>query len=614
MIADGTIPGRLFIGLAAEDIAIGVDGQVITFGKIRQIDTTAYNDGDVLWLSPTVAGELTATEPAAPNLKIATAFVVHDASNGTLMVRAEQGTDLHSDRRVQVSGLTDGDVLAWSNANQRWENEAPTGSNIYTTNGTIGSGRVATLTDTLSFTGGRVEFNTTTDGILLPRLTTAQMNAVVSPVTNVLIYNTDLNGLYRYNGSAWVALAKGYGIIEVQNTLGEPTFYADLQTAINATADRDTVYIHSDIQITSQISLPHRANLTINTNGRRIWCDTTSGDFNMFRFATANTGAERVFNLEGGGLIQQIGTHVSETNAALFHFFYVGAQNLLKFYANDVNIRTAGAFLFFNQNYMPYLNGGYWYSATGRISINTANSVMENVNLDIYTKPDSLPILINNSTLRTRSNGFGVTHLTNSYISGIMIGTSVTEAIVQCTGASRITNNLIVNESTSVNRALTSYYTGTGGNISNNTIISLNNQNALYLRTGNGYNNYCYSESGTAILTSGLSDDCIGNIAVTNATAASALLCQGDAGSKITNNICRNLNASNTAAALDVTGGGEIFSNTAIVANTSAYNIKLTGNVYLSKNVMGITGLGLVGPGVNLMTNTPDAFGNIKIG
>jgi hypothetical protein len=195
-----------------------------------------------------------------------------------------------------------------------------------------------------------------------------------------------------------------------------------------------------------------------------------------------------------------------------------------------------------------------------------------------------------------------------------MIGTSVTEAIVQCTGASRITNNLIVNESTSVNRALTSYYTGTGGNISNNTIISLNNQNALYLRTGNGYNNYCYSESGTAILTSGLSDDCIGNIAVTNATAASALLCQGDAGSKITNNICRNLNASNTAAALDVTGGGEIFSNTAIVANTSAYNIKLTGNVYLSKNVMGITGLGLVGPGVNLMTNTPDAFGNIKIG
>jgi hypothetical protein len=136
MIANGTIPGRLFIGLAAEDIAIGADGQVCSYGKIRGINTTAYNDGDVLWISPTVAGQLTATEPTAPNLKIATAFVIHDATNGTLMVRAEQGTDLHSDQRVEVSGLTDGDVLTWNNANQRWENAQPVGGGHEIYNGT----------------------------------------------------------------------------------------------------------------------------------------------------------------------------------------------------------------------------------------------------------------------------------------------------------------------------------------------------------------------------------------------------------------------------------------------------------------------------------------------
>ena len=136
MIANGTIAGRLFIGLAAEDIAIGADGQVCSYGKIRGINTTAYNDGDVLWLSPTVAGQLTATEPTAPNLKIATAFVIHDATNGTLMVRAEQGTDLHSDQRVEVSGLTDGDVLTWNNANQRWENAQPVGGGHEIYNGT----------------------------------------------------------------------------------------------------------------------------------------------------------------------------------------------------------------------------------------------------------------------------------------------------------------------------------------------------------------------------------------------------------------------------------------------------------------------------------------------
>lgn len=133
MIANGTIAGRLFIGLAAEDIAIGADGQVCSYGKIRGINTTAYNDGDVLWISPTVAGQLTATEPTAPNLKIATAFVIHDATNGTLMVRAEQGTDLHSDQRVQVSGLANNDVLTWNNANQRWQNAQPDGgAQIYT--------------------------------------------------------------------------------------------------------------------------------------------------------------------------------------------------------------------------------------------------------------------------------------------------------------------------------------------------------------------------------------------------------------------------------------------------------------------------------------------------
>jgi hypothetical protein len=137
MIANGTIPGRLFIGLAAEDIAIGADGQVCSYGKIRQINTTAYNDGDVLWLSPTVAGQLTTTEPSAPNLKIATAFVIHAATNGTLMVRAEQGNDLHSDQRVQVSGLTNNDVLTWSNANQRWQNAQPVLPNWGSIGGTL---------------------------------------------------------------------------------------------------------------------------------------------------------------------------------------------------------------------------------------------------------------------------------------------------------------------------------------------------------------------------------------------------------------------------------------------------------------------------------------------
>lgn len=299
MIADGTIPGRLFIGLAAENIAIGSDGQVITFGKIRQIDTTAYNDGDVLWLSPTIAGSLTATEPAAPNLKIATAFVIHDAVNGTLMVRAEQGNDLHSDQRVQVSGLTNGDILTWNNTNQRWQNAQPVSNNIYTSNGTIGTTRVATLTDTLSFSGGRVSFDTTTNGILLPRLTTIQMNAIASPTTNTILYNTDLNGLYRYNGSAWVALSSGYGIIEVQSGTGtgQPTYFADLQSALEtckASGGYFTVKLYSNIVITSAIEIDYTGSGT----GKAYLFRQLTIDFNGFSITNAQANTTDAFTLQ----------------------------------------------------------------------------------------------------------------------------------------------------------------------------------------------------------------------------------------------------------------------------------------------------------------------------
>jgi hypothetical protein len=43
----------------------------------------------------------------------------------------------------------------------------------------------------------------TTQGILTPRVTTAQMNAIAAPATGLTIYNTDLNSIATYNGTAW---------------------------------------------------------------------------------------------------------------------------------------------------------------------------------------------------------------------------------------------------------------------------------------------------------------------------------------------------------------------------------------------------------------------------
>jgi len=108
-IANGTIPAKFLLGIATTDIPSGEDGKVNQFGKVKRLNTNSFNEGDVLWASPTTAGALTNVEPSAPNLKLPIAFVITKSTNvGTIFVRAtvgatnEQGT--LADNSVQRTG------------------------------------------------------------------------------------------------------------------------------------------------------------------------------------------------------------------------------------------------------------------------------------------------------------------------------------------------------------------------------------------------------------------------------------------------------------------------------------------------------------------------------
>jgi hypothetical protein len=169
MIADGTIPSRFLLGIVAENILNGEDGYVIAKGKIRQINTNAFNDGDVLWLSPTVAGTLTATEPTAPNLKLAIAFVVYKATNGILAVRVTTGTRIADASDVEYAGAADNSFLVYNSATGVWEDEAVS---IFKTIAVAGQSSVVadTYTDTLTLAAGTnvsITTNATTDTITI---------------------------------------------------------------------------------------------------------------------------------------------------------------------------------------------------------------------------------------------------------------------------------------------------------------------------------------------------------------------------------------------------------------------------------------------------------------
>jgi hypothetical protein len=141
MIADGTQPGYVFFGVTDQPILGSSDGYVSVFGKIRGINTSGFTAGDILWCNPAVAGGFTATEPQAPNLKLPVAAVISSANNGTIFVRWDTGRRLQDLHDVEANGgKSDGDVLTYVAANNRWEASAiPLAENGLPTGGDPGN-------------------------------------------------------------------------------------------------------------------------------------------------------------------------------------------------------------------------------------------------------------------------------------------------------------------------------------------------------------------------------------------------------------------------------------------------------------------------------------------
>ena len=197
----------------------------------------------------------------------------------------------------------------------------------------------------LAFTGGlnkfeKVELTATDRGLLINRVTTAQMNLISSPTTNEIVYNTDLNGLYRYDGSNWVALSAGYGIVEVVNdgNNGVPVYFADLQSALETCkTGTNTVTLYSNLSLTAEINIKHSSSgigfgynfdsLIINTNGFKITYDNSANDYifdvslNQQEFKIVGKGRLDRLNSSGTGssCLVVLGTGVVELDATFYN-------------------------------------------------------------------------------------------------------------------------------------------------------------------------------------------------------------------------------------------------------------------------------------------------------
>ena len=109
-LADGSQPSLYILGVMTHDLPDSGDkGYCCTWGFVRDLDTSAFSAGDILYASPTTAGAFTNVKPTAPNNVIPlAACVVSDATNGVIFVRPTIEQERYYGEFYNTTGVTPG--------------------------------------------------------------------------------------------------------------------------------------------------------------------------------------------------------------------------------------------------------------------------------------------------------------------------------------------------------------------------------------------------------------------------------------------------------------------------------------------------------------------------
>lgn len=109
------------LGLVSESIAAGASGYVCTYGVLAGLNTSAYTEGQILYLGAS-AGQLTTTKPSAPNHYVFIGVVIKAGVGGVIWVRPQNGYELDEIHDVSITSLSSGQFLKYNGT--LWVNDS----------------------------------------------------------------------------------------------------------------------------------------------------------------------------------------------------------------------------------------------------------------------------------------------------------------------------------------------------------------------------------------------------------------------------------------------------------------------------------------------------------
>jgi len=107
-LADGATPTLYILGVMTHDLPdSGEVGYCNVWGHVRNLDTSAFSAGDILYASPTVAGDFTNVKPTAPDNVIPLAAVLKvGAADGEIFVRPTIEQERYYGEFYNTTGVT----------------------------------------------------------------------------------------------------------------------------------------------------------------------------------------------------------------------------------------------------------------------------------------------------------------------------------------------------------------------------------------------------------------------------------------------------------------------------------------------------------------------------
>ena len=122
--ADNDANSATAFGIVAEDIADTSNGFVTINGIIHALNTNAFTEGDVLYLSPTVAGGITNVKPSSPNHIVIIGYCAKKSiTDGHILLHVQNGYELDELHNVTITTPINNDVLTYESATSLWKNK-----------------------------------------------------------------------------------------------------------------------------------------------------------------------------------------------------------------------------------------------------------------------------------------------------------------------------------------------------------------------------------------------------------------------------------------------------------------------------------------------------------